>query len=436
MKKETQQVCQRAAEFYYEYLSDPSSVPPDVCQHLEQCSFCQAELCRLRSILAAPEASVRTVQQELVRCQIALFERWIGCSQVKPFLPLLTIAEFLPSVPTPAAAHLAHCSACRQDRAALERLALTAEQAISASRALSGTPDTEKPPAGGCAEIVERIRRRPATAVLTRLSRNPSDGNFQIAVAQEAAACPQEKVWTGASVATTKWLRPVAAAAVLLLATVFLWQVNPARGLDINEVYQALGQAVNVAITSYPQEGQNLIIASYALEEQRPLQEIWVSNTLGIHLFIEKERSVLWDLNRQKKLVKTASGIFEIPITESVKRLEIPWGLLPFRSPSELPSRYKWKQVRPSDDQPLSGDVRVYDLTWTDYSTSGWAVQRRWRGYLEVATKCPLRIEWWEKLDSGPFRKVTSTQIRYPQDAEVFERIAAVGFDYCPAVQK
>ncbi|HOK65344.1 MAG TPA: hypothetical protein PK054_04055 [Anaerohalosphaeraceae bacterium] len=429
MKKESQSVCRRAAEFYYDYLTEPSGVPQDVRKHIERCGECRAELGRLAEILENPEPAARSVRTEILRCQVPLFEQWVGCTQAKPFLPLLAAGGLVPSVPTPAAAHLAHCSLCRNDLEALKDLSLTAEQALAAARVLSGDGNARLMLAGPCADVLEAISRRGDSEVLTKLSRNP-DGTFQIATAQRAADEPKR----AAVQRSFGWVR-YAAAAVLLIAGLLLWQVRPVRGLDIAEVYQALGQAVNVSVTSYPQGGQNLLLASYALEEQRPLQEIWVSNSLGVHLFIEKERAVLWDLNRQRKLIKTASGIEVVPIEEPAKKLEIPWGLLPFRSPSELPSRYKWKSVRPSDGQRMP-NVAVYDLTWTDYSALGRPVERRWRGYLDARSKYPLRIEWWEKLGEGPFEKITSTTIRYPQETEVLARIAAEGFDYRPPVQK
>ncbi|HOQ05319.1 MAG TPA: hypothetical protein PKY88_08915 [Anaerohalosphaeraceae bacterium] len=387
MKKESQSVCRRAAVFYYDYLTEPSEIPQNVREHIERCGECRAELGRLAEILENPEPAVRSVRMEILRCQVPLFDRWVGCTQTKPFLPLLSVEGLVPSVPTPAAAHLAHCSLCRNDLEALKRFSLTSEQALAAARFLSGDGDARLMLASPCPDALEAIRCREDSEVLTKLGRNP-DGTFQIATAQRAADEPKKTARQRSFV----WVR-YAAAAVLLIAVLLLWQVRPVRGLDIAEVYQALGQAVNVSVTSYPQGGQNLLLASYAFEEQRPLQEIWVSNSLGVHLFIEKERAVLWDLNRQRKLIKTASGIEVIPIEEPAKKLEIPWGLLPFRSPSELPSRYKWKSVRPSDGQRMP-NVAVYDLTWMDYSALGRPVERRWRGYLDARSKYPLRIEW------------------------------------------
>ena len=435
MKKEIKPICQQSAEFYYDFLAEPQTVPPAVREHIEQCPRCRDEIQRLQDVLQSPPPEARPVRQDVLRCQIPLFDKWVDCTQAKPFLPLLTIPAFVPSVPTPIAAHLAHCSHCRQDKAALERLSLTAEQAIAAARVLCGDAKPNEQFSGTCADVLETILRRPASDVLTKLSRNQTDGTFQIAVAEQPASTPQSRPSPSAS--HRKWLRPAAAAAVLLIAALFLWQVKPACGLDISEVYQALGKAVNVAIASYPlPNAPAMLIAPYALEEQRPLQEIWGSDSLAVQLFIEKEQAVLWDLTRQRKIIKSAAGLETIPITQPVKKLQPPWGLLPFRSPAELPAKYKWKQVHPSDDEDLPAHIKVYDLTWTDFSSSGQPIERRWRGYLDAKTKYPIRIEWWEKLGNEPFRRITSTTIRYPTDEEVLARIAAEGFDYRPAVQK
>lgn len=436
MKKEIKPICEQAAEFYYDFLAEPQTVPPAVREHIEQCPRCQDEIQRLQNALQSPSSEARSVRQQVLRCQIPLFDKWVDCTQAKPFLPLLTIPAFTPSVPTPIAAHLAHCLPCRQDKAALERLSLTAQQAIAAARVLCGDARPNEQFSGAGADVLETILRRPASDVLTQLSRNQTDGTFQIAVAEQPAPAPQSKSSPSVSKPHRKWLRPAAAAAVLFIAALFLWQVKPARGLDISEVYQALDKTVNVAIASYPlPNAPAMLIAPYALEEQRPLQEIWVSDSLAVQLFIEKERAVLWDLTRQRKIIKSADGLETIPITQPVKKLRPPWGLLPFRSPAELPPKYKWKQVSLPEEN-LPDPIKVYDLTWTDFSSSGQPIERRWRGYLDPKTKYPLRIEWWEKLGSEPFRKITSTTIRYPAEEEVLARIAAEGFDYRPAVQK
>ncbi|MEJ5259112.1 MAG: hypothetical protein WHS88_02870 [Anaerohalosphaeraceae bacterium] len=429
MKKETKQICRQAAAFYYDYINEPSEVPASIREHLEQCRNCREEFGRLKGILERPEPAARSVRAEILRSQVPLYEQWVGCRQVRPFLPLLAAGELVPSVPTPAAAHLTRCPLCRQDLTALKGLTLSAEQALAAARVLSGDKDVRVSFAGACAELLQAMEHRADSDVLTKLSRN-SDGSFEVAVAQRAAEPNKAAAVRRRALG---WLR-YAAAAVLLISVYLLWLVRPVRGLDISEVYKLLEQPVNAAITSYPQDNQNLIIASRALEEQRPFQEIWISKSLEVYLFVGRDSSVLWDLNRHHKYIKTAAGIERIPITQPVKKFEIPWGLLPFRCPSELPDKYKWKMIRP--EEPTVPNVQVYDLTWTDFSALGYPIERRWRGYLDTRTKLPVRIDWWERLEHHPFQKVSTTLIRYPQDAEVLSRIAAEGFDYRPAVQK
>jgi hypothetical protein len=432
MKKEMKSDCQKAAEFFCDYLYLPSEIPQAVRRHIEACGECRENVRRLQDALDNPEPAERSVRIDLLRSQIPLYDQWVSCTQAKPFLPLWTVPGWVPSVPTPAAAHLAHCSCCRQDLTALKGLSLSPAQALSAGRVLCGDSDLQPQLPEACRKVLQTILHRQESDVAVKLSQAP-DGAFHVEVARRTAAEQTKTAAVGRR--PFRWVR-YAAAAALLMAGLLLWQVKPVRGLDISEVYQALGQAVNIAMTSYPLPGSNLIIASYALDEPGPLQEIWVSNSLGVQLFIEKERAVLWDLNRQTKTIKTLQGFQTVPITQPMKKFDIPWGLLPFRSPDELPSKYKWKQVRVQQEEEPLAEVKVYDLTWTDYSALGRSVQRRWRGVLDAKTKFPLRIEWWEKLDNRPFEKISSTIIRYPQESEVLSRIAAEGFDYRPPVQK
>ncbi len=435
MKKETHSVCQQTGMFYYDFITRAEEVPSGIRDHIKTCRQCQEEIGRLQEELERIPPADDLMSTELLRLQGPLFGRWAGCRQIRPFLAVYSSAGRSLKAPTPVAAHLAHCPACRRDFESLYLLGLSASQTASAGRYLAGDDAAESQLEPETISLLREIRRRGNSGVLTRIARDEQTGGFRVSVGSD----PVGSGVTGARASAGRplhWFRHgLAAAAVLTIAVLMLWRTPPARGLNIAEVYRAMDHVSNAAIASYGAvAGRNVAIASYGLEEADPIQQIWVSNTLDIHLYIEKDRVVLWDMTRRQKIIKTSAGWERVPIGMSTKALEIPWGLLPFRSLSDLPAKYRWRDVD-EPGLPLEPNSMVYDLTWTENAQGTRAIERRWRGYLNAYTKRPYRIEWWDKLPGEDFTLTTIMLIHYPENEEILERIRAEGFDYLPGNQ-
>jgi len=435
MKKETHSVCRQTGMFYYDFITRAEEVPSEIRDHIKTCRQCREEISRLQEELDRRSEESLFMSTELLRLQGRLFGRWAGCSHIRPFLAVYSSAGRSLKAPTPVAAHLAHCPACRRDFESLYLLGLSTSQTASAGRYLAGDDAAGSQLEPKAISLLREIRHRGNSGVLTRIARDEKTGGFRVSVGSDPAVSGV----TGSRASAGRplhWFRHgLAAAAVLVIAVLMLWKTPTVRGLNIAEVYRALDHVSNVAIASYgAASGRNVAIASYGFEETEPIQQIWVSNVLDIHLYIEKDRVVLWDLTRRQKIIKTSSGWERIPIGVSVKALEIPWGLLPFRSFSELPTEYRWRDVD-EPGLPLEPNSMVYDLTWTETAQSTKAIERRWRGYLNAYTKRPYRIEWWDKLPGEDFILTTIMLIHYPENEEILERIRAEGFDYSPGDQ-
>jgi len=432
MKKEKHSVCCQAAAFYCDLITGEQPVPDEMQRHIENCSRCRDDIRRLQEALSAPADPCRPVELGLLRMQLSLFDQWVNCRQILPFLPFLSAGDPFSASPAPVWAHLAHCPACRGDLETLRRFSFTPSQKIQAGRFLSGDDSIDSQIDSVCRQTLAAIRKRPCSSVLTQISRDPSTGRFHVSVADTQTDA--SKALSACS--SVRWMRHGLAAAVVMAAVLFFWRIPSARGLDLEEVYRALSNAINVSIVSYqPQADGNGAVARLAAEKQEPIQQIWISNTLGVQLFIEKDQAVLWDLQRQRKIIRTPAGPQSLPITYPVQKLETPWGLLPIDNRALLPKGYRLRSASPENAELLP-NTKIYELTWVDEPPGETRIYRKWRGYLHSQTKLPYRIEWLDKLPGQDFRIMTVALISYPKENRVLAQIAEEGFDYRTADHK
>ena len=111
-------MCEQARAYYYDYLCGEARehIPAEMLAHIDKCRFCQAEVGRLKSMLAEAEAcategtrqTTSTVVANL-RLHFAYTGARVACNTVKPFLPSLAIPALDVGVPTPITVHLDKC---------------------------------------------------------------------------------------------------------------------------------------------------------------------------------------------------------------------------------------------------------------------------------------------------------------------------------------
>ena len=130
-------ICEQARAFYYDYLCGrgQESTPPEVFAHLCQCSFCKAEVNRLKVELTGSEVDVDHSVEErtaIVITNLKLHFAYIGslvnCRTARPFLPSLADPVLEVSVPTPITVHLDKCQQCSDDLEGIRQLKLTHKQ--------------------------------------------------------------------------------------------------------------------------------------------------------------------------------------------------------------------------------------------------------------------------------------------------------------------
>ncbi|MDO8304130.1 MAG: hypothetical protein Q7T18_12920 [Sedimentisphaerales bacterium] len=194
-----------------------------------------------------------------------------------------------------------------------------------------------------------------------------------------------------AAVNVRKFIRPAAAAAVIIGAMLFYFNTSIAHATDLAQIYKAVA---NIA---------NIHIASFVPDKTEPTQQQWVSKTFTIRIFKTPTELVVWDIPNAGKRVKAiAGGNVEIvslsrdAAADIKKNIEGSFGLLPFDEISTLPKDAQWQEVSGAETTS-AGTTMVHDLTWTQKDSSGSSVEKKWRVFTDTTTNLPQRTEWYEK---------------------------------------
>ncbi len=218
-----------------------------------------------------------------------------------------------------------------------------------------------------------------------------------------------------------KVLRPfiklaAAAAAVILIA--FLLNTS-ARAVNLDQISKALEKVKNVYFAT-----------SDTTEDAVPTQEIWISQALNFKLYKTGAEYFLWDIKAKSKIKRdlNTGSITTTPLDTNVSLnvKEIIRSLLPLNNMYEVPKGAEWLQVDEKDIvNPIAG-TQVYDLILTDKHLLG--AVRKWRGYIDIETKRPKRIEWWIKLGQEQEYCESVTEISYPTTDDIKDVIEKAGF--------
>ena len=129
--------CEQAKAHYYEYLFGDTKecVSTHMLGHIDGCSSCQAEVKRLKVILAEGEEQTAgsdrqatTAITTYLKFHFVYLRAFVDCKTLKLFLPSLAIPALEVSVPTPVTVHLDNCQECTSDLKEIRRLKLTSKQ--------------------------------------------------------------------------------------------------------------------------------------------------------------------------------------------------------------------------------------------------------------------------------------------------------------------
>jgi hypothetical protein len=142
-------MCEKARLYYYDYLCGESQndIPEEILAHINQCHFCQAELDRLKIILAKTEepatdstSQTTSVITTNIRLHFAYTGTLVTCKMVRPFLPSLADPALEIGIPTPITVHLDKCQQCTNDLETIRQLNLTHKQLCRLGRLFAEKP--------------------------------------------------------------------------------------------------------------------------------------------------------------------------------------------------------------------------------------------------------------------------------------------------------
>ena len=218
--------------------------------------------------------------------------------------------------------------------------------------------------------------------------------------------------------------RPMAAAAVILIATVLLVSV-PEKGSDtVEEFHRTLSGAGNICVSTF-EAGQT-----------SPHQQVWTSQSLKVRLFKtgsgDQARFALWDVPSKVQMTMYLSEVQTEPLTEErlaelEKSMASLSGATPFADVKDVPERARWNRVNdPAADAVVPG-CAVYDLEWLQPATvSEASIHRRWRLFVDAKTHLPRRVESYAKSESE--REYTLeyfVMVTYPSESEIQDIVAS-----------
>lgn len=129
-------LCHKAEEYYYDLLCrDDRAVPEAIARHVEGCPFCRRQIRLLAEAFSetgdpadTPERPRDTGDIEALSRQFEFLGEHVGCSEVKAFLPDLSIPSRQIRIPTPITVHVEHCPQCAKELASIRDLGLAADQ--------------------------------------------------------------------------------------------------------------------------------------------------------------------------------------------------------------------------------------------------------------------------------------------------------------------
>lgn len=417
-------MCENAELYYYDYaFGKIDDIPVDVADHIANCDHCQQEVEWLKQTASKAEQDTDTkaslaLQISNMELHLSLTNEAVTCSKIKALLPIMAIPETDIRIPTPVTSHIKKCSACAQDLSDLKGFGLTQEQLVLICKNFSNKSCCDLK---GYVEMSQfydaicRIQDRPDSKVITRFDVDETaDGNSDMS-ATVAVDKSGQVAKPFSSIDFGIFLKPLAAAAVFVIGYVLIFNSNSVKATSLEQVYDALKNV------------KNILMANYGPDSETPGQEIWISKTLEAKLLKNRDEFALWDVSKGVKYTGKASSSeilttkVESDLIEAARKtMNVPWGLLPFNNPTKLPAGAVWEEVVSEGIDEVASDIKVYELSWTQYAIGGKPINYKRKYYIDEKTKRPNRIEVLkERQLPGQYELTNIIEISYPSDEQM-----------------
>lgn len=441
--------CQSAELYYYDFLrGNHAHIPASVAGHIAECSDCQNEIQWLHEAYNpsednSPHNTEAIARAAQIQLHCALINQPVSCSTVKPFLPILAMPQMQVEISTAVTAHIQACPECACDLDTLKQLNLSTDQLSGLSQIFSHKQSEDL---GGTETVTDGFfqdKRRSSIAIRRMMDRSDSgvittfrtetsspsaETSYHIEVTNNRSVTkpnlrietqkePVRQPTANASPPTRWFIKPIAAAAAVLVIAVLLFQNPSLKATDIGQIYEALKNVKNITMTQYD------------AGIDAPVQTTYISHSLGIKLFETSGHLTLYDIRNKTRKTKlnSASEIQQSEMDRSMVQviaasMDVPWGLLPFKKNADLPDGAAWQKVQPAQAGPVSQQTEIFDLFWSTDPAGGNAIDYQWRCYLDPATKRPFKVEWRQKSEPNQsYELMTFTEITYPTDDRINE---------------
>jgi hypothetical protein len=102
---------------------------------------------------------------------------------------------------------------------------------------------------------------------------------------------------------------------------------------------------------------------------------------------------------------------------------------MPFQTLSNVPVDAKWSEITDSDITVNAGNMKVYELSWSETGVDGSARRRSLRIFTDSSKNLPYKIQTFSQIDSDPQLVTESVRIfEYPDDQEVLAKAKDMSF--------
>ncbi|UCG48676.1 MAG: hypothetical protein JSU94_02655 [Phycisphaerales bacterium] len=205
------------------------------------------------------------------------------------------------------------------------------------------------------------------------------------AVGPKRAARPMLSV-----LAWKQFVKPLAAAAVVLIGILLLLNGPAARAVDLAEIYEALAKVGSVCVSEF------------LTGQPEPNCKYWMARRHGLAIEDNGQKIKLYDLTNDSVTTANLDGPTVEPmspaerngILDSQDRL---FGLLQVSKISGIPEDARWVRVTRQTGAPVSPGIEVYDLIYTQGDRNVRYV--KWRAFVDPRTKRVSRTELYSKYD-------------------------------------
>jgi hypothetical protein len=202
------------------------------------------------------------------------------------------------------------------------------------------------------------------------------------------------------------------------------FNVHTAKGLAIEKIYSAIEMV------------KNIHISSFAADNQKPVQEVWIARSSGLYVIKTENECTLWNISDGVKKTKhLETGTNEQTSLNSdalagiVTRIHGSLDIMPFSTPIDIPPGARWSEITDFDNSTANNNMKIYELRWAEKAYDGSVVQKIWRVSIDVSTKLPQNVQWFKQSASDPQPVLESTMvIKYPSDNEILAKSEAMSF--------